>query len=68
MQSISMKVTAEQFEEILGYPPQHDDLERCNCDNAGQVGHLMCGWCDLCNKPRFICGHLVPYRSQIKNE
>ena len=61
-----MAITAEQFEEAVGYPPEHDDLERVNCDKAGEVGHTMCGWCEECGKPRFMCGHLL-FKSIVKN-
>ncbi len=53
-------VTASEFEEKVGYPPQHDDLERCNCEEAGTVGHLQCGWCKKHDKPRFVCACLPP--------
>ena len=39
--------------------PTNDDLERCNCKKAGQVGHYSCGICKICNKPRFVCGHNI---------
>lgn len=39
-----MMITAEKFEERTGYPPEDDDLERCNCEVAGTMGHFMCGW------------------------
>lgn len=52
------KITAERFLEATGKPPRDDDLERCNCERAGQVGHSGCGWCDDCNQPFFLgCPH-----------
>lgn len=54
-----MKITREQFIAATGFAPQHDDLQRSNCDLAGEVGHFSCGWCELCDKPRFLCGHLI---------
>lgn len=48
-----MRVTAEQFEKATGRPPQDDDLDRCNCPNAGEIGHLLCGWDDHLNLPAF---------------
>lgn len=51
-----MTITAEQFEAATGYPPEDDDLERCNCSEAGQLGHYYCGWCPTHNKPVFSCG------------
>lgn len=57
-----MKFTRQQFEEMVGNPPKDDDLERLNCDRPGEIGHLACGHCSHCNKPRFICGHIYEYR------
>jgi len=56
--TIPGEVTAEQFKAATGSEPVHDDLNRCNCSLAGHPGHVMCGWCDVCNKPRFVCGHV----------
>lgn len=50
------EVTAEEFKKKTGHLPVQDDLERCNCKLAGQVGHLQCGWCKVHDQPRFICG------------
>ena len=41
---------------ILGRWPAADDLDRVNCDEAGEIGHLCCGWCALHNVPIFECG------------
>ena len=49
-------ITRKQFIQYVGHEPEHDDLERCNCDKAGSSGHKYCGWCDSCKNPRFICG------------
>lgn len=46
----------KEYLEKVGCPPQDDDLERVNCKNAGKLGHQHCGFCDVHNKPRFICG------------
>lgn len=51
-----MKYTAEQFEEIVGFAPIDDDLERLNCHKAGYIFHMACGYCEKHNKPRFVCG------------
>jgi hypothetical protein len=51
-------ITAEKFKERTGLDPVNDDLERCNCDKAGELGHWFCGWCKECDKPRFICNHI----------
>lgn len=52
-------MTAEEFEQRTGQAPRQDDLERVNCNTAGEVGHYLCGWCAKHDKPRFICGCLV---------
>ncbi len=43
------------FTNIVGRPPEQDDLDRANCDVAGTVGHSQCGICPTCGKPRFLC-------------
>jgi len=47
-------ITAEQFEQATGYKPENDDLDRCNCDRAGQPGHSSCGWNKKENLPVFM--------------
>lgn len=49
-------ITAEIFEAATGYPPQDDDLERCNCSRAGEFMHSCCGWNEEKNKPQFSVG------------
>lgn len=48
-----MKVTRSQFKAATSFSPEQDDLERCNCDKAGQLGHFMCGWDEKRNLPNF---------------
>ena len=50
-------IDAEYFEECVGYPPVHDDLERCNCEHAGELGHSDCGWDEEEDLPRFITNY-----------
>ena len=50
------KITEEKFKECVGDLPINDDLERCNCKEAGQVGHYLCGWDEKRNMPVFIPG------------
>jgi len=50
--------TKEEFLKDVGRQPTNDDIERCNCDNEGDLGHWQCGICVIHNKPRFICGCL----------
>ena len=54
------EITPRRFEAVVGYPPKDDDIERCNCEKAGQIGHYYCGWDTINNKPRFMTG--IPYR------
>jgi hypothetical protein len=50
---------AARFRELVGTDPEHDDLERVNCTEAGTTGHRMCGWCPEHAGPRFRCGCLA---------
>jgi hypothetical protein len=50
-------IDAKQYAARVGHPPIEDDLERANCPDAGQVGHYFCGWCERCDRPRFLCFH-----------
>lgn len=47
-------VTEELFEQLVGCKPIEDDLERCNCEKAGSVGHQSCGWNAETNLPVFM--------------
>jgi len=53
-------MNAKEFTEKVGRPPEQDDLERVNCEKAGERGHRNCGWCRACDTPRFMCGHWAP--------
>ena len=57
-------ITREQFVGAVGREPESDDLDRCNCEQAGAAGHFQCGWCEEHDTPRFACAcgknkHLV---------
>lgn len=52
-----MLIDAKRFEEAVGRPPEQDDLHRANCNEVGNTGHYLCGWCNTCDRPRFECGH-----------
>jgi hypothetical protein len=52
-----MTISAEHFRATTGLEPARDDLQRCNCIQAGEFGHWYCGWCAPCDRPRFVCGH-----------
>jgi hypothetical protein len=49
-------ITAAAFKKATGREPEHDDLERVNCMEAGTIGHLCCGWNNEQNKPQFDIG------------
>ena len=46
-------ITAKYFKDAVGYPHEHDDLERCNCKCKGLLGHSTCGWNRHINLPNF---------------
>lgn len=46
-------ITRARFRKATGFPPEQDDLERCNCDKVGQIGHFLCGWDFETERPRF---------------
>jgi len=48
-------ITKQIFLEATGRVPVDDDLERCNCQNAGE-GHYFCGWNHDMNRPAFFGG------------
>lgn len=48
------EITEEIFTKMVGHPPTHDDLERCNCTEAGKIGHTLCGWNEQAHLPNFI--------------
>lgn len=51
-----MLITEELYIKHVGKKPVDDDLERCNCPNAGKVGHNSCGWNEPKQKPVFMVG------------
>ena len=53
-------ITREQFIAATGRAPQNDDLERCNCPRAGQLGHWGCGWNKARDLPQFMVGLRLP--------
>lgn len=55
------EITAEKFKEATGHEDTghedtEDDLERCNCPKAGELGHNSCGWNYSKNLPVFMVG------------
>ena len=53
------RIDAQKFVNAVGRDPVDDDLERCNCEQAGKTGHWSCGWCKDHNKPVFACGCIM---------
>jgi len=53
----------KEYKEKTGYDPKQDDLERVNCNLAGNIGHYYCGWCLDHNAPRFECGCFISRKS-----
>ena len=59
-----VEVTLEMFRKSMGRDPWNDDLERCNCPRAGEVGHWDCGWDEVANRPCFAGGARKPRKSR----
>lgn len=47
------RITAKKFKAATGVDPDQDDLERCNCREAGSLLHQFCGWDHARNLPNF---------------
>lgn len=62
------RITAAIFEKATGAKPQNDDLDRCNCPDAGKLGHHMCGWDAEANLPWFMSPNApARYLASLKN-
>ena len=48
-------ITAEEFLQVTGNEPSDDDIDRCNCDEIGEVGHQSCGWNEEEQLPNWMC-------------
>jgi len=55
----AMPICRETFIFATGREPQDDDLERCNCSQAGSLMHSCCGWNEEHAKPQFMIGPRV---------
>jgi len=53
-----MKITKEVLISAIGREPVDDDLERCNCPDAGEPIHTCCGWNTERNLPQYFIGPL----------
>ena len=51
-----VEITEEMFIKATKKTPLDDDLERCNCPKAGELGHSSCGWNKERNLPQFYVG------------
>lgn len=68
-------VSPEEFRSIMGYGPggydpectagAPDDMERANCTEVGEPGHLACGWCEKHNTLRMKCGCLADRKKGV---
>lgn len=47
------KITRKKWIDVMGFEPQHDDLDRANCTKVGEIGHMSCGWDFVLDEPRF---------------
>jgi len=54
--------TEKDFLDNTGRLPEIDDLDRANCEEAGQRGHSGCGICSH-KKPVFMCPECFPLSS-----
>lgn len=53
-----MSISRDAFVAATGREPADDDLDRCNCVMAGEIGHLCCGWDYYRNLPQMDIGPL----------
>lgn len=49
-----MTITVKAFIAATGRKPVQDDMDRVNCERAGECGHMFCGWNTEKNLPRFM--------------
>jgi hypothetical protein len=68
MTDIKATITAEDFKAATGQEPENDDLERCNCPDAGKVGHHMCGWDEETNLPWFMSPNAPAWFAKLRKQ
>jgi hypothetical protein len=61
-----VEITREMFIAYTGFEPVDDDLERCNCKNAGDLGHFHCGWNKARELPQFMTAPYIKPEHQPK--
>jgi hypothetical protein len=54
------------FREAVGMDPHQDDLQRCNCPQAGKPHHAGCRWNKTVSLPCFIVSPFAPEAEQRK--
>jgi len=57
-------VNALEFERKFGRAPENDDIHRVTCDKEGELGHMLCGVCPVCDGPKFECGGQIGHMAQ----
>lgn len=60
-------ITKEHYTHRMRTPPVQDDLERCNCLDAGQDSHIQCGWDKEFDLPVFLVGRDPTQREHFRN-
>ena len=53
-------MNAEEFHERTGSMPENDDLDRVNCEQAGEIGHSQCGVCEHGHPKFLVCFECHP--------
>jgi hypothetical protein len=61
-------ITREHFIDATGRDPVNDDLDRCNCPYAGQMGHFLCGWDSGLELPVFMAVTIWANRDLLRDE
>lgn len=54
-QKPTVKWDSRTYLSVVGRLPVDDDLDRVNCDEAGEFGHISCGVCKKHNLPFYEC-------------
>lgn len=52
---VTVPWTAEDWAGKIGVEIEDDELERVNCQQAGEFGHWYCGICKFCSGPACRC-------------
>jgi hypothetical protein len=60
-------ITEEYYTHRMRTLPTQDDLERCNCKDAGTFMHTQCGWDKEFDLPVFVVGRDPAQREHFRN-